>query len=92
MGQFLREHLQALNLKNKTFARYLDIEGSNLSAILNGKRKITVELAFKLGQVFNLSPDLWLLIQSKNEILQLSDTKIMEYKKYKLADLMKRAG
>jgi len=59
VGEFLKKHLKAIKIKNKDFAKYIEIEESNLSSIIRGRRKITIDLAFKLGQVFNLDPNLW---------------------------------
>lgn len=92
IGEFLSHHLKAINIKNKEFAKYINIEASNLSSILKGRRKINTDLALKLGQLFNLNPNLWLLIQSKNELLGINKTKRVEYQKYQLEDLLKKAG
>lgn len=88
-GNFLKQHIKALNIKNKTFANYIELEESNLSAILNGKRRISIDLALKLGQLFDISPTIWLLIQSKNDLLKVEAKKKIYYKKYKLEDLLK---
>lgn len=92
VGAFLKRHLKALGIKNKVFAKYIEIEASNLSSITKGRRKINTDLAFKLGQVFNLDPNVWLLIQSKNELLGLDKEKRLDYQKYKLDDLLKQVG
>lgn len=89
--EFLREFINAINVKNKDFAKYLNLKESNLSAILNGNRRINIELAFKLGQLFEMSPELWLQVQTKHEMMEMEKTKKLEGKKYKLEDLMKRA-
>lgn len=89
-GDFLRRHLSVTKIKNKEFAKYIELEGSNLSAILKGRRKINIELAFKLGQIFNLNPNIWLLIQSENELNGIDKEKQMKYKKYRLEDLLEK--
>jgi len=91
-GEFLGKYLKAINVKNKFFAKYIDLEESNLSSIIKGRRKINTDLAFKLGQMFDLDPNLWLLIQSKNELLQVGRKRILEYKKYKLEELLKKVS
>ena len=91
-GEFLKKHLEVIGVKHKTFAQYMDIEESNLSAIIHGRRKMNIDLAFKLGQIFQIHPNIWLHVQSKNEWLQLDEAKREEYKKYKLDDLLKKAG
>ncbi len=91
-GEFLKKHLTALKVRNKQLANYLEIEESNLSAILKGRRKINPDLAFKLGQLFKIEPNYWLLIQSKNELLQIDKKRKAIYKKYRLEDLLKKGN
>lgn len=92
VGEFLKKHLKAIKIKNKEFAEYIDLEATNLSAIISGRRKINIDLAFKLGQVFNTEPNLWLLIQSKNELLDFDKERRLTYQKYRLEDLLKKVG
>lgn len=91
-GDFLKKYLKVIKIKNKDFAHYIEIEEANLSMILNGKRKINTELAYKLGQIFNINPNYWLLIQSKNELLQIDSHQKTLLNKYKLKDLLRKAG
>lgn len=92
VGEFLKRHLRAIKVKNKDFASFIEMEESNLSSIIRGRRKINTDLAFKLGALFDLSPDLWLLLQSKNELLGVDKERRIFYKKYKLEDLLKKVG
>lgn len=92
VGYFLKEHLKAIKVKNKHFANYLEVEESNLSSIIKGRRKITTDFALKLGQVFKLDPNLWLLIQSKNELKKLEKGQKDRYGKYRLEELLKKAS
>lgn len=91
-GDFLREHIKAMGIKNKTFANFIDIEESNLSAIFKGKRKINTTLAYKLGLLFNINPNVWLNIQSKNAFLEISKKKSLDTKIYKLENLLKKVS
>ena len=91
-GDFLRKYLKAINIKNKEFANYIELEEANLSMIMKGKRKINTELAYKLGQIFNINPNYWLLIQSKNELLLIGNKQKTTLKKYRLNDLLQKAG
>ncbi len=90
-GDFLRQYLKVINIKNKEFANYIEIEEANLSMIMKGKRKVNTELAYKLGQIFNVNPNYWLLIQSKNELLEIDNKRKAKFKKYQLNDLLKKA-
>lgn len=92
VGSFLKKFLIAIGIKNKDFAKYIDLKESNLSSILKNRRKVNIDLAFKLGQIFNINPNLWLLVQSKNDLFEVSINRKLEYKKYKLEELLKKTG
>ncbi len=89
VGAFLKQYLVVIGAKNKDFAKFLNVEESNLSSILSGRRRISVELAFKLGQLFDIEPSIWLLIQSKNELLAFASKQGSKRTKYRLKDLLK---
>jgi len=89
-GAFLKALVEAIGIKQKTFAEYLDYQESNMSAIFSGRRKINTELALKLGEIFEIDPVLLLNIQNKNELLKVNKTDRKAYKKYKLEDLLER--
>ncbi|MEZ4849277.1 MAG: HigA family addiction module antitoxin [Bacteroidia bacterium] len=92
VGYFLREFINSLNIRNKDFANFIEIEESNLSSILNDKRKIHTELAFILGMVFNVDPNIWLMIQNKNDLLGIEGVKDDRFKRFKLENLLKKVG
>ncbi len=70
VGRFLEECLSTLNMKHKELASYLGLNRPNLSAIINGKRKLNTELAYILGEIFNTDGKLWLDVQVKNEWIE----------------------
>jgi len=86
-GEFLAMFLKELNIKNKSFAKYIGYEESNLSALCKGRRKINIDLAIKLGKIFDMKPSIWLNIQSKNDLLKADQENTDKYSDYKLADL-----
>lgn len=88
-GEFLAAYVEALKVKKRTLAEYIDYKESNLSAIFKGRRKINADLAIKLGEIFKVDPAIWLHIQSKNDLLEIIDKDKKKYKKYKLEELMK---
>lgn len=92
VGYFLKEFLQQLDIKKKTFAEYLGLQESNLSALFKGNRKVNIDLAIKLGTIFKVDPVLWIHIQSKNELIKLHQENKIEYQKYSLNDLLKKAS
>jgi plasmid maintenance system antidote protein VapI len=81
---FLNAYLKVLNLSFKDFARNMDTTDSNLKKYVKGERKFNIDLAMKFGHFFHTSPELWLMVHTKNEFLLLNKEKsrIKKYKKY----------
>ena len=75
--------LSIFNLKNKTLASHLDLKESNLSAVLNGKRRMNIDLALKLEQYFGIEAEIWLGIQMKNEVSAAREKAEGKYSRYK---------
>lgn len=92
VGVFLEKFVEALKIKKKILAEYIDYKESNLSAIFKGRRKINTDLAIKLGEIFRVDPAIWLHIQSKNELLEIIDRDRKKYEKYKLEDLLREVN
>jgi len=88
VGDFLRLYIDKLKLKQNRLAKYIGINPANFNKILSGSRKINFELSFMLGQIFNLDPKAWMLIQVKNEYMELKKKKATYFQKYKLEDLI----
>ena len=89
VGDFLRFYLDKLNIKQNKLANYIGLKPSNFSKLLSGSRKINFELSFILSQIFNLDSNVWMLIQVKNEYLELKKNKEKDYQNFKLEDLIK---
>lgn len=87
-GEFIKEFLKLLDIQSKVFAQYIGYQESNLSALYKGRRKINHDLALKLGKIFNTTPDLWLSIQTKNELWKIQQADKEQYEKYSLKDLV----
>jgi len=92
VGEFLEEFVEALKVKKRVFAEYIDYQESNLSSIFKGRRKINIDLAIKLGEIFSIDPAIWLHLQSKNELLEISEQDRKKYEKYRLEDLLKEVN
>jgi len=87
-GFFLKELINAIGVQQKVFADYIDYKASNLSALLNGRRKINADLAIKLGRIFDINPTLWINIQSKNELRKMQSQDMKKYEAYHLDALL----
>ena len=67
-GEFLNKLIAIYNIKKTRFAKYLEIENANLHALLKGRRKFNSKIATVVGETFNISPEVWMYIEAKNEL------------------------
>ena len=87
-GEFLKQYLKALKIKQITFAKYIGLKPSNLNKLLKGERPINYNLALIFGEIFKIEPMYWVEIQAKNELSRLKREKNNEYYNYSLNDLL----
>ncbi|MEW4922667.1 hypothetical protein [Algibacter sp. 2305UL17-15] len=92
VGDFLKAYLNAFEIRQNKFAHYIGVKPSNLSKLIKGERSLNHELALVFGTIFGNDPMLWLDIQNKNKLYELSKTKRKEIKKYSLDDLINNVG
>lgn len=92
VGDFLKAYLNTFDIKQNQFADYIGIKPSNLSKLIKGERPLNHELALVFGAIFENDPMLWLEIQDKNKLYELSKIKIEEIKEYSLDDLINKVG
>lgn len=81
---FLGYYLETLNLTFKKFATSIDMTDGNLKKYLSGDRKFSIDLAMKFAHFFHTTPDLWLKVQIKNQLIELNTNKVQtkKYRKY----------
>lgn len=83
LESFIDMYLEALSITFKKFAHSLDSTDANLKKYLSGDRKFSTDLAFKFSSFFHTTPDLWMGVYTKNELLSLRKEKqTNKYKKY----------
>ena len=64
-GQILREEfLEPLGISQYRLAKAIGKPQSAVSDIVNGRRAITPEMAWLLGQALGTTPDFWLNLQT----------------------------
>lgn len=61
-------HMEPLGLTQVEVAQRLGVDRKTLSRLINGHTSVSVEMAMRLGQAFNTSPDLWLNIQKSYDL------------------------
>jgi addiction module HigA family antidote len=89
VGSFIKKFIKLIEIKQIDFANYLEIRPSNLSKILNGERRLTIELAVILEKLSNIDAELWLRIQNQNEIRKIEKSNPKDMRKYRLKELIK---
>jgi len=90
VGDFLKAYLNTFGIRQNKFAHYIGIRPSNLNKLIKGERALNHELALVFGTIFQNDPMLWLDIQDKNKLYELSKIKSKEIKKYSLDDLIEQ--
>src|SRR5436305_12833402 len=62
-GELLKDELDEINVSLNELARALRVPMNRISAIVNGKRAITVDTAMRLARYFGTSPQYWWNLQ-----------------------------
>jgi antitoxin HigA-1 len=67
-GELLNDELQEIHVSLNELARALRVPMNRISAIVNGRRAITVDTAMRLARYFGTSPQYWLNLQVAYEL------------------------
>ena len=67
-GEFLRDELEARGWTQADLAKILGRPRRLISEIIDGKRAITAETAWGLGDAFGLDPQFWLNLESARKV------------------------
>jgi len=67
-GEFLRDDLQSLGTSVRRFAEHIHVPHNAITAIANGKRAITAQMAHRLARAFETTPQYWLNLQTIYEL------------------------
>jgi len=71
-GELLKDELQEIDVSLNELAGALRVPMNRISAIVNGKRAITVDTAMRLARYFGTSPQYWLNLQNAYD-LEIAD-------------------
>lgn len=64
-GEIIKEmYLRPLGLTQEEFAKALGISRPRANELVNGRRSVTPDTAFRLAKAFKTSPQYWLNLQS----------------------------
>jgi addiction module HigA family antidote len=73
-GEFLlEEFLEPLKITPYRLAKDTHMPATRIDAIIKGKRRITVDTAFRLSRYFGNSVEFWMNLQAFYEIKQAED-------------------
>lgn len=62
-GYYIKDIIEDMGVTQEEFAKRLGTTGKNLSDLLNGKRRLSDEIAMNLSTMFGTSVDVWLNMQ-----------------------------
>lgn len=63
-GVIIKREIRIRGIKSKELASSLDEHAQTISSILKGKRSITPKLSIKLGQIFGIDSDYFMILQA----------------------------
>ena len=77
-----------LGWTQKKLADLFEMKDSNLHKYLVGERKLNADLVLKLSSFCHLSPEYWLRVEVKNELIEITKEKTKDYQKYDYRNLL----
>ncbi|KAB8289351.1 plasmid maintenance system antidote protein [Bifidobacterium ramosum] len=69
-GEILdEEFLKPLGISRYRLSKAIGVSETAIGEIVNGKRRITTPMAWKLGKAFGTTPDFWANLQTDYDLL-----------------------
>ncbi len=86
----LEDFMKPLDLSAYAVAKAVGATPITISLICRRRRSISADMALKLGRLFNVSPELWMGIQSDYdlEVARLKNQKTIEKRVHPLPELV----
>ena len=76
-GEILREEfMEPLKISSYKLSHTIGVSQTAIGEILNGKRAISVAMAYKLSKAFRTTPNFWLNLQLNYDILRFDESSI----------------
>jgi antitoxin HigA-1 len=87
---FVKLYLKTFNVTQRRLAHLFEMKDSNLHKYLIGERKLNTNIVLKLSSFSHLSPEYWLRVEVKNELIEITKEKERseEYQKYDYRNLL----
>jgi len=81
-GELIREDLlPETGMFQSQLARLMGVSRRTVSEIVNERRRVTPDIAFRLARVFNSTPEMWLNMQQAVELWETQSIHGHEYAK-----------
>jgi addiction module HigA family antidote len=81
-GELIREDLlPELGMSQNQLARLIGVSPRAVSDIINERRRVTPDLAFRLARVFNSTPEMWLNMQQAVDLWETQAVHGPEYER-----------
>ena len=81
-GELIREDLlPETGLSQTKLAQLMDVSRRTVSEIVNERRRVTSDIAFRLAKVFSSTPELWLNMQQAVDLWETRSIHGHEYEK-----------
>ena len=77
-GYYIKEIIDDSGITQEDFAKRLDTTPKNLSVLISGEQKLSIDIAMKLSRMLGTSIEYWLNLQKEY------DTVVAEFKSEKL--------
>ncbi len=78
-GYYINELIDEMEITQEEFAVRLGTTAKTISELVNGKANISKDLAMKLSNMTNTSPDVWLNLQKKYDVQKIEEKRIEEF-------------
>ncbi len=87
---FVKLYLKTFNVTHKKLAELFEMKDSNLHKYLVGERKLNASIVLKLSSFSHLSPEYWLRVEVKNELIEIIKERERSniYQKYDYRNLL----
>lgn len=86
-GELIREDiLTETGLSQSQLAQLMGVSRRTVSEIVNERRRVTPDIAFRLARVFNSTPEMWLNMQQAVDLWEARTIHGNEYDKIQPVD------
>ena len=86
-GEILKEEFMVpLGLSGNQLALHIGVPTGRITQIINGQRAITGNTALRLSKAFGTTPEFWINLQSRYDLLRAQDEFVADIKPFKKAN------